>query len=1202
MLRRLSKFSLPEIEEKVLEFWHTNHIFEKSLALRQAQGKKHKKFVFFEGPPTANGRPGLHHVLARSFKDIILRYKSMRGYYVPRRAGWDTHGLPVELEVEKKLGLKSKKEIESYGVARFNEECKKSVWQYQDEWEKLTSRIGFWLDMKHPYVTYENDYMESVWFILKQAWEKKLLYKGHKVVPWCTRCGTALSSHEIAQGYKEVKDTSVYVKFKLKKGQKIGSFVADDKTYILSWTTTPWTLPGNVALAVGRSIKYQVSSIKNTGEHFVITEGLADRILNAEYKILGTLGGSDLVGLEYEPLFDVPALKSKTSYKVYPADFVTTTDGTGVVHTAVMYGEDDYNLGKKIGLPQHHTVDERGRFTKDAKDFEGMVVKSKDEKMEAETTNKILEYLKKKKLLFKTELYTHDYPFCWRCGTPLLYYARDSWFIAMSKLRSKLLASNKKINWIPENIKEGRFGEWLREVKDWAVSRERYWGTPLPVWECEKCGKGYCAGSVRDLELLAPKSTNKYIFVRHGEAESNIEHMVISWPEKKPYHLTLKGREQIEAAAKEIKKDKVDYIFASDLARTKESAEIFKETLSLGKILFDERIREFNFGDFNGKPYEAYKGYYSSRNEKFLKRAPNGESFADLRARLFGFVRDIEKKYTGKTILVVTHESCVWMLQHIMQGWTSTDAVAAKDKRGEDYVNNGQVERGTFRSVPRDETGAYDLHKPYIDEFPARCPKCKAAMRRTPEVIDVWLDSGAMPLAQEHFPFGNSLKLTDHVLKLSDAKLRAHLKSIDFPADYICEAMDQTRGWFYTLLAIATFLGLESPYRNVIVLGLILDKDGSKMSKTKGNTVNPWDMISKYGADTIRWYFYTVNPPGEPKRFNEIDLGKVSRLFFSLIYNSYVFYNTYADQRRPNAEGRRKIPRSSASNQHKSANILDKWILARLHQTIGVATKNLDAYEVGVAARNIEEFVGDVSRWYIRRSRRRLQKSDNKKDYLAASITLKFVLEEIAKLMAPFTPFFAEALYLSLDGKGVSVHAADWARFDKKLIDAKLLENMQRVRDLASVVLAKRAELGIKVRQPLRELGIRNQELGNEKELLEILKDEINVKKITFDKNLKEEFVLDTEITHELREEGMLRELIRTVQGLRQDAKLEPKDTVALIMQGDKELEHIIGKNEALIKKETGAASLEWKRSEKFDAELDAKLDELKIWIGLRKL
>ena len=1109
----------------------------------------------------------------------------MSGYYVPRRAGWDTHGLPVELEVEKKLDLKSKKEIEQYGIAKFNEACRQSVWQYKDEWERLTRRMGFWLDLKNPYITYENNYIESVWFLLKQIWEKKLLYKGHKVVPWCTRCGTALSSHELALGYKEVKDTSVYIKFKLKT--KNSKLKTRGDIYVLSWTTTPWTLPGNVALAVGKSITYQVVRSKDTGENYIVAQDLASKVLTTEYKILTTIQGKDLIGLEYEPLFDVPALKSDTSYKVYPADFVTTTDGTGVVHTAVMYGEDDYNLGKRIGLPQHHTVDEQGKFTKDVKELEGRSVKSK------ETEELIFEYLKSKNLFLRTEEYTHDYPYCWRCGTPLLYYARDSWFIAMSSLRSKLLASNKKINWVPETIKDGRFGEWLREVKDWAVSRERYWGTPLPIWQCEQCGKAHVPGSVKDLESLAPKSTNKYIFIRHGEAESNTKHMVVSWPEKKPYHLTLKGRTQIEAAARKIKKEKIDLFFASDLTRTKESAEVLKEKLSLPKIVFDARIREFDFGDFNDMPYDAYRGYYGSRHEKFLKRAPNGESFADLRARLYDFVREMEKKYQGKTILIVTHESCVWMLQHIMQGWTSTDAVAEKDRRGEDYVKNGEVEYGTLRSVPRSETGEFDLHRPYIDEFSVECPKCKTAMHRVPEVMDVWFDSGAMPFAQEHFPFRFNLKLTAKTPKLTPQNLKALIKKIDFPADYIVEGIDQTRGWFYTLLALATLLGLEAPYKNVIALGLILDKHGQKMSKSKGNIVSPWDMIAKYGVDVVRWYCYTVNPPGEPKRFDEADLGKVSRQFFQLLYHSYVFCETYSD--------RNLKPKTL---NLKPSHILDRWVLARLNETINVVTKSLNVYDIGTAARNIENFAGDLSRWYIRRSRRRLQKPESQEDYAAASATLRYALLETAKLMAPFTPFFAESLYLSLDGKGLSVHMAEWTKVDQKskIKNQKLLTDMAKVRDLASAVLAKRAERGIKVRQPLRELGIRNQELSGQKELLEILKDEINVKTISFDKNLKEDFVLDAEITHELREEGMLRELMRTIQGLRQDARLEPKDTIALMMEGDKEFASIVEKNTALIKKETNAASVEWKRSEKFDAECDTKINESDIWIGLRKL
>lgn len=475
-------FNLPQSEEKILEFWKENKIFEKSLENRKS-GRR--PFVFYEGPPYANGKPGIHHVLARVYKDIILRYKSMRGYYVPRKAGWDTHGLPVEIAAEKALGLKSKKDIEKFGIERFNEEAKKAVWIYKDEWENLTRRIGYWLDLKNAYITCSSDYIETLWWVLAKISKRGLLYKAHKVVPWCSRCGTALSSHELAQGYKEVEDQSVFVKFKLKKGQKIGKFTTDDKTYILSWTTTPWTLPGNVGLAVGKDIDYSIIEIKDSPERYIVAKNSQAKHFPIEEglhgSVIGSLLGKNLVGLRYESLFDVPKLQNEKSHRVYDANFVTTEDGTGVVHTAVMYGEDDYELGKKVGLPQHHTVDEYGKFTKEVKGFEGLYVKSK------ETEEKIFEYLKKNNLLFKTEAYRHEYPFCWRCGSAVLYYARTSWFIAMSKLRKNLLKSNATINWVPSHIKEGRFGEWIKEAKDWNLSRERYWGAPMPVWECAKC-------------------------------------------------------------------------------------------------------------------------------------------------------------------------------------------------------------------------------------------------------------------------------------------------------------------------------------------------------------------------------------------------------------------------------------------------------------------------------------------------------------------------------------------------------------------------------------------------------------------------------------------------------------------------------------------------------------------------------------------
>ncbi len=1162
MLERLEKFSLPEVEEKVLKYWRENRIFEKTLKNRE----KKKKFVFYEGPPTANGRPGIHHILSRSFKDIVLRYKTMAGYYVPRRAGWDTHGLPVELEVEKKLGLKSKRDIEKFGIAAFNDKCKESVWQYKDEWERLTERMGFWLDMGHPYVTYANDYIESVWSILKEAWNKKLLYKGHKIVPWCPRCGTALSSHELAQGYKETTDTAVFVKFRLKKGQKIGRFATDEKTFILSWTTTPWTLPGNVALAVGKHIDYQIVKVQN-GETYLLAKARLGAVLHENFADLGVVKGEKLVGLEYEPLFAVPSLENKESYRVYEAGFVTTEDGTGVVHTAVMYGEDDYKLGMKVGLPTFHTVNPEGKFVAEVKGFAGLYVKS------PETEKKILDQLKKENCLFGEEKYTHDYPFCWRCGTPLIYFARDSWFIGMNRLKSDLMAENEKIDWVPETIKHGRFGEWLKEVKDWAISRERYWGTPLPIWVCEKCGHSRAVGSGAELAAGGKTSGNKYILVRHGEAEEIPLNIIDSWPEKKKYHLTLKGRAQAEKTARALQKEKIDLCFSSDLARTKETAEILKKTIGFKGIKYDDRLREINAGDMNGHPLSEYHALFKTLQDKFTTAPKGGETLADVRKRAYDFVKEIEGKEKGKTILIVGHEHPLWMLASVLEGWDSFRAVGEREKRGEEFGGEFLAPAGhytaSFLPVPRNEGGEADFHRPYVDDVRFKCDKCSGKMARVKEVIDVWFDSGAMPLAEDHYPFE---------------------KVTAYPADYISEAVDQTRGWFYTLLAIATFLGRPTPYKNVICLGLILDKNGQKMSKSKGNIVGPWEMMSKHGVDAIRWYFYTVNPPGEPKKFDEAELSKSSRQFFTILYNSYVFWRTYADR-----NAKYKISNT------KYSNVLDEWILARLRETAAGATKDLDRYDVNGAAGEIERFVDDLSRWYIRRSRRRFQKPDNQKDYAAASATLGYVLGEVSKLIAPFTPFFADALHLSLGNKN-SVHLADWpALKNPGPSDKKLLKEMQLVRGLASAVLAKRAELGIKVRQPLSELRINNRGLKNAGGLLDILADEINVKKIAIDPKLKEDFFLNTEITHELKEEGWLRELVRMVQGLRQDAGMEPKDKVTLLIDGPEEIKHLATANADLLKKEVNAKEIEVGRKERFDAELETKLDDWTVWLGLLK-
>ncbi len=1178
-----AQFNLPESEEQILRFWDEQHVFERSLAKKPSA----KTFVFYEGPPYANGRPGIHHVLARVVKDVVLRYKAMQGFRVPRRAGWDTHGLPVEMAAEKALGLKSKRDIEQYGVKQFNEKAKEQVWIYKDEWERMTRRIGYWLDLKDAYVTYEPEFIESIWWTLSEIAARKLLYKGHKVVPWCTRCGTALSSHELAQGYKEVTDTSVYVKFPLKPGQKIGAHAVKPPTYILSWTTTPWTLPGNVALAVGEKISYTALRVKGTKELYILASARVKEVFKdgEELQVVyDDIKGKDLVGLEYAPLFDVPSLKSEISYRVYPASFVTTTDGTGVVHTAVMYGEDDYALGKKLGLPQVHTVNEEGKFTNEVNGFGGQYVKAKD------TEEKIFTNLQAHGNLLRVESYTHEYPHCWRCGTPILYYARMSWFIGMSKLRAELLKNNAMVDWVPSHVKDGRFGEWLREVKDWNLSRERYWGAPLPIWECAPCGHTEVVGSLQELDRLAGGSRNRYWVMRHGEAESNIFDIIDSG-QRKYLKLTPRGRKEAERSAKAfaaaLKKrgEAIDVLIHSDIERTSETADIAAKELGLApaQCSADARIEEIHLGpSLSGLRDEAYARFFPTYASRFEKRPEGGESVRDVRARVWKFLQECEEKYEGKRILIVSHEYPIWAFFQAAEGWTEKRAIeeieacerrGAKQRGAKGFIGFAEVRELSLKILPRDDTGAPDLHRPFVDDIVLPCPKCAAPMRRVPEVADVWYDSGSMPYAQAHYPFAGGAK--------AGGKAPSGLA---YPADFISEGMDQTRGWFYTMMAIATALGYKTPYKNVIALGLINDKFGQKMSKSKGNTVEPFAIIDKYGVDALRWYFFTGSPFGEPKNFDEAEIAKSFRRMHLIAYNSFLFWKTYAD---PKA----KLP---ATPKH----VLDQWILARLDELVMAATAKLDHYEIREAALAIEAFVDDLSRWYIRRSRRRLQKAANVADYKAASATLGHVLRSLVLMMAPFTPFMSEALYGPLGGAEDSVHLDAWPRSSAKKLDKKLISAMTMAREFAAQGLAKRAAAGIKVRQPLASMTV-STKLPSA--LQAIVAEEVNVKKIIVNAKQKEA-LLDTVITEALREEGLLRDVVRMFQELRQKAGLSPKDRIAAMMELPDIARAAVENHEAAFKAEVGAKEVSYRRADKYKAEESTTLDGKPAWIALRTL
>lgn len=1133
----------PKTEEEVLAFWRENKIFERVLK----KTKKRKPFHFFEGPPYANGRPGIHHVLARVFKDIILRYKTMRGFYVERKAGWDTQGLPTEIEAEKILGVSTKKEIEEQvGLEKFIATAKKNVFHYKEEWEKLTERIAYWLDLKNPYITMKNDYLESLWWVFQKIARRGFLYNDFKIIPWCSRCETILSHHELAQGYKETEDPSIFVKFPV-AGKKT-------KTYLLVWTTTPWTLLSNVALAVNKKAVYL--TIEKNGEWIVAAENKI-HLIERPFKVILSQKGEGLVGLKYEPLYPDEAAKADPSaYKVYAGDFVNIEEGSGIVHIAPAFGEDDLNLGKAYNLPLIKRVLENGRI-----DHAGYIWHKKYFK---DGNDFIIDDLEKRGLLYKKETYAHEYPFCWRCSSPLMYYAKKSWFFKTSALKKELIKANQEIEWHPPYIGKGRFGEWLKENKDWAISRERYFGTPLPIWRCEECGQNLIIGSLKELNQRKKNKTVFY-FLRHGEADHNVSGM--GGPVKKELdektHLTDKGKKQIKEISEKLKKEKIDLMFSSPMQRAQETAKIVSELLGIDFDVIPD-LHDLNTGAYQGRQADEFNKEFPFWRK--LKEAPEGgENLRKSRARMIKAIKDLDKKHKGKKILIISHGDPLWVANAAIEGKEE------KDYPQSWYPRVGELKKIEFPNWPFNSEGELDLHRPYIDEIELDCPSCQKPIKRIKEVADVWYDSGAMPFASIHYPF--AFKQNKKYMK----------QPKNYPADYICEGIDQTRGWFYTMLAVSLLAGFKAAYKRVLVVGLIMDPKGEKMSKSKGNIVLPADIIGKYGSEALRWHFFTVSNPWETKKFREEDVAKTTRRMLLIFWNSFLYYKTY------------KINNKISPPPKKAVLKINEWILAKLNGLNSSVSSSLDNFDIVPAAREMEQFVvDDLSRWYIRRIRP-IMKSGGRKEKEETSNVLGFVLLVLTKLFSPFLPLLSERVFLDLRSSydEASVHLEEWPKIKKpSKKEAKLIEEMSKIRSLVSLGLEERSIAGVKVRQPLSSAKIKEE---FDEDLLKLLKDEINVKEILIDKNLKQKIKLDVKITKELKEDGIVREFVREIQSFRKKAGLLPKDKISLFIETNKEGEELLNSYKREIEKITGIKELRLSKIQEPEAEI--KIENMRFLI-----
>ena len=1128
-------------EETVLKFWQDGRIFQKSLEKEAPRGE----YVFYDGPPFATGTPHYGHLLAGTIKDYIGRYKTMCGFHVPRRWGWDCHGLPVENIVEKELNLKTKKEIEEYGVEKFNAAARKSVLAYVDDWKKIVPRMGRFVDMDNDYKTMDASFTESVWWIFNNLNKKGLVYEGFKSMHLCPRCETTLSNFEVNQGYKDITDISVTVKF---------AVIGEANTFFLAWTTTPWTLPGNVALAVGPAVDYVEIKVMPSGENYILAKARLS-VIKDNYAIVEEFKGEKIIGKSYRPVFDYYNNKTtkniENGFKVYGAPFVTTEDGTGIVHIAPAFGEDDMNLGKEKNLPFIQHVGTNGKFKPEAKDFAGISVKPKEDPQSADVL--IIKYLAGKNILFAKEKIIHPYPHCWRCETPLLNYAASSWFVEVTKFRDKLVKANKKINWVPSDIKEGRFGKWLEGARDWAISRSRYWGAPLPVWRCDKCAKKEFISSVEDIKKRTGGRNNFYV-IRHGEAENNVLGIISSDP-KRPHHLTEKGRAQVKEAAEKLKAKKIDLIYVSPFVRTRETAEIISGTLNIdpSRVITDDRIHEVYGGELDGKSDAEYQRSFETAIEKFDKAPKGGENYTEIKNRMTEFVYDINAKNQGKNILIITHNTPACLMFAGVLGLNREQTIELR-QAAHDFIKNSEVKELPFAPIPHNHNYELDLHRPYIDDVTFEC-ECGGRRKRVPEVFDCWFESGSMPFAQTHYPFENLDKFNP-----APGFFR---KPVGFPAEFIGEGLDQTRGWFYSMLVLSVALFGESSYKNVIVNGIMLSEDGQKLSKRLKNYPDPNLILEKYGADALR-YCLLSSPlvKAEDVRFSEAEVNETSKKILLRLENVYSFYEMYS----------RDFSVPVKNFTPVSSNILDQWILARFNELVFTVTKASDKYELDRATRPIADFADDLSTWYLRRSRDRFKSADIK-DKTQAIETTRYIFEGLAKIIAPVMPFYAEELYQkvkSFEGKE-SVHLAQWPTVEKMSdSEEKIIMDMVEVRKIVTLGLEARSKANIKVRQPLQKLKIKNQNV----KFPELIKDEINVKEVVIDGTITELVELDVNITPELKEEGNVREFLRAVQELRKQEKLNPSDIVSLKIKTDEKGKKFLQKFESEIKKVTSLKSL----------------------------